>query len=114
MLKTKIEKAVQKAFKSLDSLAKDVTFQKKNSSSFDFTLGEITATTTDTFTVKGIIFTEKRKVGTATINVVSLVIQKQPQELNGYTNVTIDGEQYKFTFAESNDFVSVLDIIKEV
>jgi len=114
MLKTKIEKAVQSAFKSLDSLAKDVTFQKKSSSSFDFALGEITTTATDTFTIKGIVFTEKRKVGSATINVVSLVIQKPPKELNGYTNVTIDGQQYKFTFAESNDFVSVLDIIKEV
>jgi len=114
MLKSKIQKAVNTAFKSLDSLAKDVTFQRKDSSSFDFSLGQITATTTDTFTIKGIIFTEKRRVGSVTNNVVSLVIQKPPKTLNGYTNVTIEGQEYKFTFAESNDFVSVLDIVKEV
>jgi hypothetical protein len=114
MLKAKIEKAVKSAFKNLDSLAKDVTFQKKGSSSFDFALSEITTNTTDSFTVRGIIFTEKRKVGSSTMNIVSLVVQKQPQELNGYTNVIIEGEEYKFTFAESNDFVSVLDIVKGV
>jgi hypothetical protein len=114
MLKNKIEKAVNKAFKNLDGLAKDVTFQKKVTSEFDFSLGEIKTTATDSITVRGIVFTESKKVGPSTQNVVSLIVQKLPFGLNGYTDVVIENQTYKFKVAESNDFVDVLEVIKEV
>jgi hypothetical protein len=114
MISTKIQKAVDKAFNMLDGLAKDVTFQKKGSSEFDFSTSEIKIATTESIVVRGIVFNETRKVGQMTNSVLKVALKKLPFNLNGYTVVVIDNDSYKFIIAESNDFVDIIEVIKEV
>lgn len=113
-LVTRIDKAVDSAFSKLDELAKDITFVKKTVSSFSFTQNSIVESAVETFTIRGFVTSATKRINGVAQLKTTVVIKTLPEDLSGYTKVTIDGITYDFTVSDTNDFVTTIDITRRI
>lgn len=86
-----IDKNVDKIFKTANSLTVDVEFSKKTFSEFDFGNSEASYTE-DTVSIRGFVFTTKKKTDERVVSSKSLMVQKKDiGNLSSYDTVSING-----------------------
>jgi hypothetical protein len=110
-LATKVQSAVDKAFAKVDSLLKDVIFANKSVQEFDFG-SDAVVSIDSTFTTRGYIEQKTRKVDGVPVTVLSLMVKTAGIVFSGYTQVTVAGVVYKCNVTKSDDFVTMLELVK--
>lgn len=108
-LDSKIKKAVDVAFKKLDSLMVNVTFSNKRSTSFDFVAGTVNCVNTG-LTTRGYMQNVESFVEGSSVLKLSLFVRTEGIVFSGYTTVNVDGTEYSCSVMDSNKFVTTLNL----
>jgi hypothetical protein len=106
-------KAVDTVFTQFDSIAVDVKFTQILSGGFNFSTGQIEATSTS-ITARGILLSENSNgPTTAPSNRRKLLLKSGSIVPSYYNTASVDSDDYNIVSFQDNGFVLTLELVKD-
>lgn len=109
--RSKVTKAVEKAFEKIGDLALDAAFSNKTVSSFNFTTGEVVQTT-QVKTKKVVIQSSMSESGGVPTITTTLITQSTGEDFSVYTEVTIGSAVYNIVKIVDDSYLVTAIIVR--